>query len=871
MAASCLLVVVCMRLHAATLSEAFVGEPFGVGRVTVGVLRGEAALPLSDERFTVVEAGGRVMYPVLKEETVRRLVRRVLEIEAPREVSIYYLFQGDQPFDISAYAPTEQGVHVKPRVDPGGHRRLFDQWWQQYSGRLIRLTGDPAYPPVVENFLTAMLARRTGQSIPEVRGGLFGLSKPRKTSLSELFVNERQQLRTDREMMTRMSAIADMQPLPAGPKWHSRTTGTNGLDELDDLEIESMAAHVPAECFYVRFGTFSNYWWFREFKKKWDGDLGNMLLRRAIRRGASQRTQQQLALVDSALAEVMGPQVIADAALIGLDPYVGQGAAIGVLLEAKNNFILSADLLQQRRQSLAKFADATETNIEISNHKVSLISTPDGRVRSYYVRDELFHLVATSPTLIRRFLEAGQGDRSLASLTSFRLARNQLPVDRQDTMFAHVPAKFFQELCSPHYRVEFGRRLRSSRESHLLEMARLTAAVERSDALSRENLIDADILPASFAARPDGSTLQESEVGLLDSMRGAPGFSLPIADMIVDGATSEELANYRQFVQKFQREVGQLPPITIAVRRDTHPDGDETMRVDLLATPLAGLNLGSAADMLGQPAVDELRAVEGDIVSVEAVLDLPIPLTGSESEPHHLFGALRDFRSPLVVRQGRVAPNADPTELIRGYVGAWPRPGLLELVLGSIRPDGNEPEPVDDRLWNAQQDDFLVISFKPAVIDQVVPQLAWEPAERAAQLRARIVDLTGTKVAESVNALGYMRSREASVSASRLMNSLANQLHVPRHECRKVAERLVDGKFVCALGGEYQLFAPDRGLEVWISSALPQANRFFLAELPADFQLPLLSWFRGMQGDLTLTNDSLSAHLEIGMSAAAVP
>ena len=103
------------------------------------------------------------------------------------------------------------------------------------------------------------------------------------------------------------------------------------------------------------------------------------------------------------------------------------------------------------------------------------------------------------------------------------------------------------------------------------------------------------------------------------------------------------------------------------------------------------------------------------------------------------------------------------------------------------------------------------------------------------------------------------------------MNALANQLQVPRDECRAFAERLVDGQFVCPLGGEYQLFAPDLGLETWASSALSGENRHLLTEVPEDFQLPLLTWFRGLHGDLALDDESLRVHLEIEMTEAAVP
>ena len=39
-----------------------------------------------------------------------------------------------------------------------------------------------------------------------------------------------------------------------------------------------MATRVPAECFYVRFGSFGNFLWFQDTLAKWRGDLGNLML-----------------------------------------------------------------------------------------------------------------------------------------------------------------------------------------------------------------------------------------------------------------------------------------------------------------------------------------------------------------------------------------------------------------------------------------------------------------------------------------------------------------------------------------------------------------------------------------------------------------
>ena len=52
---------------------------------------------------------------------------------------------------------------------------------------------------------------------------------------------------------------------------------------------ELIAAHVPVECFYLRFGSFTNYLWFRDFLDHWQGDLGNMIVLRSIDRGAGER------------------------------------------------------------------------------------------------------------------------------------------------------------------------------------------------------------------------------------------------------------------------------------------------------------------------------------------------------------------------------------------------------------------------------------------------------------------------------------------------------------------------------------------------------------------------------------------------------
>ncbi len=857
-------------VQAAAQAEAYVGQPFGVGRVTVDVLRGEPVVPLSDERFTILEATGRTFYPVLKQEPVRRLIRNLLDMDAPRKVSIYFLFRGDQPFDLSSFTPYEQGVRVRPIANAAAHRRLLNQWWEQYTKRHQGLLEDGSYPPVAENFLVASLSRRLGLRIPEPRRGLLAMQSDQPNPLEYLLVNEAHTLRVDREMLAEQAdEPGALTELPEPVRWPDTP---DAEDALEEVAIEDLAQRVPEECFYVRFGTFSNYLWFRDLNKKWQGDLGNMIRRRGIVRGANQRIQQQLSLKDNVLAKIVGPKVIGDAALIGFDPYVQQGAAIGVVFVAKNEFLLATDLQNQRRSSLTKFKDATEETLTIEGQSVSLISNPAGEVRSYHVQDGGVHLVATSRKLIERFLQASAGTKSLANLTSFRRARQRFPLERQDEMFAFVPERFWQNLSSPRYIIENARRMRSVREPVLLELAGYAAQIEAEPAAAKDQVDSSQILPANFAARTDGSERLEVDGESRDSLRGKPGYFAPIADVDIESVSEAEVALFKRFAQLHATGVGRMPPIAVALQRFPGEPGEpETITVDAWAQGLLRETLGKFATWIGQPSETRMQPIDGNLFAAEAVVELPGLLGDTEGGELHVFGALRDFRSALTVKRGAVQPAGPPAELVRGYIGSWPKPGLLRWFTNDEPAQGPDPQPVGADLWQAKQDDYLLISFKPDVINQVLPQLDRVPAERPAQVWVTLQDLTGTQMAENVNAFGYMRTRETSAAGSRMMNALANQLRVPRHQCREVAERLIDGEFVCPLGGEYQLYEPRRSLETWASTALPESNRFSLTEVPEDFQLPLLEWFRGLSGDLTLDEQGLSAHVEVKMSDAALP
>ncbi len=54
-------------------------------------------------------------------------------------------------------------------------------------------------------------------------------------------------------------------------------------------------------------------------------------------------------------------------------------------------------------------------------------------------------------------------------------------------------------------------------------------------------------------------------------------------------------------------------------------------------------------------------------------------------------------------------------------------------------------------------------------------------------------------------------------------------------------------------------------------TAVRASRRSLFDEAPTAFQLPVLTWFKGLRGDLRLVDDELAAHVEIDMAESAVP
>lgn len=919
------LFLVAQLAEAGVRVEVYRGEPFGIGRVTVDLEPGDSTAPASDDRCAVVEAKGRVLYPVVENKSSRRILRGLLGIESPLRVTFLFMFRGDEPLNLTAYTPSPQEFTARPTDNPKEFNELLGDWWKATQDHYQQVFSSAEYPVVVDNYLAATWARRLNRDLPESQRALFQRFRITEPWFSQLLANEEYQTQVERALLLGQFAPNEQAtiPLPAAQvsERPSRETALGGSErklpapaQSNELPvppgstIEPLASHVPHECFYMRFGNFPNYLWFRDFMRHWQGDLGNMLVNQSVDHNNSERFQQQIAVGESKIARVMGPTVIRDVAFIGLDPYMRDGAAMGILFHANNSVLLKNNLSGQRQQAKDKHKDAVEETVRIAGHDVSYTHTPDNRLRSFYAIDGDFHLVASSRRLIERFYEAGAGKDSLAASTEFEECRTAMPLTRDDTIFLFAPAAFFQNLAGPHYRVELDRRLRSIGEMRSLTVARLAAKAEGHDANSIDDLVAAELLPEGFGQRGDGSKLVQlpaapakgqgkgasPSAGFRDTLRGEVGCMTPIPDMRVDQITASESRRLANFQRSLQGAVGQFAPVCLALKRTESPAEKEWDRItfDVRVAPYSQMPLARWPNMLGPASTTRVAPIKGDVVSLELIID-------ALGEPVHLFGGLRDFRTPLVVRQGEAAASSPTTEFIRAYIGGWPRPHLIDRFVrigdGGVDGDGlgrARGLGLFD-LWVRRADDFFLFSFKRDVLMEVGSQLVMVESERPAQIRLFIDDLSNKQLATAVSGLGYTRARNTSASAGRFMNSLTTQLHVAPENARAVAESLVTGHLDCPLGGDYVLVDPlaqnapigrdaqrnanaevlpapsepdvGSGRKLWASTATPVQNRFLLTEIPADYEMPLMNWFRGVSADVARVNDELNLHAALEM------
>ncbi|MCL2347911.1 MAG: hypothetical protein FWC50_06560 [Planctomycetaceae bacterium] len=691
--------------------------------------------------------------------------------------------------------------------------------------------------------------------------------------------------------------------------------GNDGQSQYETGGAEPIAFHVPAHCFYIRFGSYSNFAWFQETTTLWGGDLRNMIALRALNNRAGERLERQIGLRQDALAKLFGDSVIDDVAVIGTDLFFDDGASFGLLFRAKNSNLLSSDFQSKRQAILKKHPDATERILDVQGQKVSCISTPDQRIRTWYAAMGDYHLVARSERLIRDFIALHSYNLhnnmenskkqnvpedkplSLGELPEFQQVRGIMPNSRKETIFLYFSRPYFYNIASPAYWIETQRRETAAAGIELVRLGSMAAAAEGhaggNDTNNDPNrwlhlLKTGGFIPPAFGAQPDGSrTILESWSDIRDSLRGYRGSFVPIADLLPIRVTTAEYIAYQKMCRQFFDQWGNLDPVVVSIMRrpvdspERKSEGKtEHIVIDARMAPLSKKNSESLRRKIGQPMLQKMTPVQGNIASFELALadqfffgalqnDMPPRKPGEQVRP------LERIVSGIVLQDSQMMLS----ELLAGYLGYLGRPGPLLNMWNMVFPPRDDASGYSksiDGTWRRHFGEYTLYSRQLAILDAIAPQLGFMPAEYAAQLRLQAGNPVSTRIAPVLNSFGYARTRDTIRGNVRLLNDLQMQFHVSGPHCKDVAEQILGAELVCPLGGAYQ-FQPFGGATVpdagrWISTALAStysdgtANQGALSmRLPDGFLAPPLNWFRGGKIDGLVSPDAVSIHAELDM------
>ena len=870
--------------QAAMEAQAIVGEPFGVGAIALNLPVEMLPEPLGLEGVSIGEKSGRVFYPAMRTPAmagalkeflgedspltsggpVRQEVGGILRgvLNRPPRTTLYFLFRGTQPLELTIQARQPITLVVQPRSNPAALRRLLQAWWRDYAAPRRLLQKKPDFPPQVETYLVNTLARRLNLILPRGKQEESGYRQFER-ELGALAGSEgvRTAIEQDRVLGLTNQALPADQPLPAAADVAALEVpdpppGPDGKPS-GAVKIEPIAAHVPAEFFYIRFGSFENFLWFQDTLDTWGGDLQNLVSMRGLNDQKNLRIQNQLVLEQTQLSRMLGGTVISDVAMVGTDLLMRDGAAIGFLFEARNNSILGSSL-NGPRAARVKQGKAKEETVKIEGQNVSYLSSPDGSIRSYYVVSGDYHFVTSSATLVARFLQTAKGQGSLGNSPDFRHARTVLPLDRNDAVFVYFSDAFFRNFTSPAYRIESLRRLEAATDIEIVQLAKLNAATEGKPGGAIEDLIASGFLPPGFGPRSDGSRVVIGKGEVYDSLRGRRGSFLPVPDVPVGQVSQAEAASYARFAAYAQENWGRVEPILVGLKRKPLPGKREQVVIDARMTPLQRKRIEMLARIVGPITNDQLVEVAGNMANFEASL-----------ANQRMFGALRDAAPTSDAIDGRSVSWLKLGNAVSGYLGYQGDAGflgLVELMFGG-QPDANGYQRSVIGLWRLQYGTYALFSFHPEVLAAIAPQLRYEPAKQPAQLRLHVNDITGARITPFLNNWGYARTRETALGNLRLMHSLDQQLHVPVKDCREAAEFLLAAKLVCPLGGEYVVRDVPGGEGHWTSTRLeefqPQGGS--ASEAPQGYTAPPLNWFRGMDLHATLVDTLLAAHVDVTM------
>lgn len=721
-------------------------EDFGIGYATFMLGEGDEAI----ERIgaaRLIDNDNRIFYSFVEAPSMRKL-KTYLQIPLENRIrvhKIWFLFKSpnlDSPLSLSMRGSGESG-ELKIVIEKCEKRKFekhVKKWRKQFTEAMAAQRAVSDYPPILEDYLESMLLGRVTtekiregdekkknkvqvKSLGKTVGLLLDLESTRGDFIAELMNPGQNDIDKEDERVALPDSIRFSEKVPS-------------RELPQSVVVEEIAKAVPASCFYLRFGNWSNQIWLKKLMDEYGGDLSRMLTVRGYKKLVQSKFLEQLCVQAGPLDEWFGGTKVKDVALIGSDFYFRSGAGVGIVLQAqpnqteslkrnfekKRNAIVEAakNRIFQRisKKSGVSFDDVDSVrqgvvqDSEFSGHEVNFIETRVQRadvqrsdvlkatlgelvyLRSYYVVKGDFHLITSSREMVKQFLEIQDGrGASLGNSDDFRAFRSRDPFQSGSVnrILFFASNSFLKNLFSPSFQVELARRNRLQARIQVLEMATLAArnegvALSENDDIFGE-LKDGKFLPENFSHQG----LERNGSHWIDQKRGRFGFFKPLADVGTENCAPWERDEYLEKKKAVKESIKDLEPVYFHLdRQKASGAGDvEVISFDSRITAIGEDDLDWALGRLGPKMKTEVAWLPEN--EERPIVELNLSLKKKQ-----IFKRNFDYRLFLVVDDGAI-PNVDlkPTSILQplktreeipGFVATNPAAGVLNWFFPSQRP-----------------------------------------------------------------------------------------------------------------------------------------------------------------------------------------
>jgi hypothetical protein len=398
---------------------------------------------------------------------------------------------------------------------------------------------------------------------------------------------------------------------------------------------EALAAAVPAEFYYLRFASLAALFRVLDQADAWATPIVTLMDGRSEYRALAERYQTQLGLERSELARTFGDKVVADLAVAGSDPYLGEGTDVTLLFRVKSKPLFDATLASALRTHGRAHGGIATREIAYHGTAIGVARAADGAVHQYRAQLGALEIVSNSEAAIKRVLDAHAGRHpSLASEPDFQyaLARGAgTPAD----VLAFLGDRFVAEAVGPNQKILEARRQIALAELSTPAYAGLLYGWLHGQApKSADEIVAAGWLGKDELSHRDGAAIAWRPGDAPSSSWGSPDALTPLIDLpAVVTVTAAERDAYDRFVATYQAYwKSYIDPIAIrvAITRDA-------LTIDTRVLPLIDASdyrklwmLVGGAQVVAPPIDTGARAVFGlgDLAISEATGGLRYMMQG---------------------------------------------------------------------------------------------------------------------------------------------------------------------------------------------------------------------------------------------------